>query len=94
MYLKSENEQQASEITDLNTTIQQLKEEKDNSAEKLKQQGIKINQKDEEIKSLKKDCAEQDKRVEGLVKDKAEMEKNDPRSQDEMLGSGKEASAE
>ncbi len=75
IYLKSENQQQASQICDLNEAIDILKEEKENSAEKLKQQGIKINRKDEEIKSLKKDYAEKDKRVEVLIKDKAEMEK-------------------
>lgn len=74
-YLKSENQQQAFQICDLKEVIDKLKEEKENSAEKLKQQGIKISQKDEEIKTLKKDCAEKDKHVGILMKDKAEMEK-------------------
>lgn len=74
-YLKSQTEVQDSEISNLRQTIETLKEEKATSAEKLKQQGMVVSQKDDIIDGLKKDCKEKDERVADLKKDKAEMEK-------------------
>ena len=74
-YLKSVNQQHITELSDLKKTIEQLEEDKEICSKKLKEQGIIINQKDNKIDNLKKECAEKDKRVDTLVKDKAEMEK-------------------
>ena len=65
IYLKSENEQLKDTIED---TIQQCKKE-------VIEQGHIINQKDDEIENLKRECAEKDERVGSLERDKAKMEK-------------------
>ena len=74
-YLKSQNKEQASEISKLNQTIEQLEEDKAKSTEELKKKGKEISKKDNLIARLKKDCKEKDHYVGVLKKDKAEMEK-------------------
>ena len=74
-YLKSQTQTQDSEISGLKKTIDKLKEEQADSAEKLKQQGEVVSEKDGVIAGLKKECEEKDEQVEGLKKDKAEMER-------------------
>ena len=74
-YLKSQNQRQASELSDQNQRIIVLKKELAESTEKLKQQGLKVNEKDDLINELEKERDEKDKFISTLKREGAETEK-------------------
>ena len=92
-YLRSENQQQVSELSDQNERIEQLKKELAESVQKVKQQGLILNEKDciineknKDINTLKKKEAEMEKIIKDLRAKCEEAEKNEAENEVKIKG--------